>query len=125
MQRPSNAELELLKCLWRKGPASARELHQAAAGVLDWSYSSTRKTLDRMGEKGLINGRNEHGIQVYHPAVSKLGVVAALSNDFARRVLEIDGPLPVQAFAESRLLNEDELGELEALLRDGDQANDA
>ena len=124
MHRPSNAELELLKCLWKLGPLSARELHDAAQTTLQWSYSSTRKTLERMGEKALVDERSEHGIHVYRAAVSKLRVLAALSDDFARRVLELDGPLPVQAFAESRLLDASELDELEALLRDGDNPED-
>ncbi|MCK7592092.1 BlaI/MecI/CopY family transcriptional regulator [Pseudomarimonas salicorniae] len=117
MQRPSNAELELLKCLWREGTLSARELHDLAEPALGWSYSSTRKTLERMRDKGLVSERPRHGLNLYRAAVSKLATLAALSEDFARRVLELDGPLPVQAFAESRLLSEDEMGELEALLR--------
>ena len=51
---PSNAELELLKCLWRRKACSARELHDCAGPRLGWSYSSTRKTLERMVEKGLV-----------------------------------------------------------------------
>ena len=120
MQRPSNAELELLKCLWLHRALSARELHECAGQRLDWSYSSTRKTLERMRDKGLVREREQHGIHVYRAAVSKLDTLAALSRDFASRVLELDGPLPVQAFAESRLLSESELGELEALLREHD-----
>lgn len=120
MQRPSNAELELLKCLWREGTLSARELHERAAPVLDWSYSSTRKTLERMRDKGLISERPKHGLTLYRAAVGKLATLAALSEDFARRVLELDGPLPVQAFAESRLLSERELDELEAMLHAAD-----
>lgn len=114
---PSNAELELLKCLWRSGASSARELHTAALPVLDWSYSSTRKTLERMVDKGLVAEGNEHGLNVYTARVGKVATLAALSADFARRVLEIEGPLPVQAFADSRLLSEGELQQLEALLR--------
>jgi predicted transcriptional regulator len=49
------------------------------------------------------------------PAVATL---AAISADFVQRVLEIDAPLPAQAFADSRLLDQGELEELEALLRE-------
>lgn len=119
--RPSNAELELLKCLWRQQPLSARELHNAVGESLEWSYSSTRKTLERMLEKGLVQTLDHHGLMVFRAAVGKLPTLAALSADFARRVLEIDGPLPVQAFADSRLLDDEELGQLEAMLRDADQ----
>lgn len=115
---PSNAELELLKCLWRQDVCSARELHDAVAPTLEWSYSSTRKTLERMVDKGLVAEGAQHGLNVYRAKVGKIATLAALSTDFARRVLEIDGPLPTQAFADSRLLSESELEQLEALLLD-------
>ena len=116
MQRPSNAELELLKCLWRHKACSARELHDCAEPRLGWSYSSTRKTLERMQDKGLVSARDQHGLQVYRASVGKVAMLALLANDFGRRVLEMDGPLPLQAFADSRLLSEKELAELSALL---------
>ena len=121
---PSNAELELLKTLWREGPCSARELHNKVATTLDWSYSSTRKTLERMIDKGLVEEGSVHGLNVYQAKVGKVATLAALSADFARRVLEIDGPLPVQAFADSRLLDAGELDELESLLRDPDNTQE-
>jgi predicted transcriptional regulator len=118
MQRPSNAELELLKCLWRHKACSARELHDCAESRLRWSYSSTRKTLERMREKGLVSERDQHGLRVYRASVSKVAMLAWLVDDFGRRVLELDGPLPLQAFADSRLLSEKELAELSALIRE-------
>ena len=114
---PSNAELELLKALWRQGACSAREVHNGAVAVLDWSYSSTRKTLERMVDKGLVEETVEHGLNMYRAKVGKVTTLAALSTDFARRVLELDGALPAQAFADSRLLSEQELQQLDALLR--------
>lgn len=118
VQRPSNAELELLKCLWKLKACSARELHDCASPRLLWSYSSTRKTLERMREKGLVSERDQHGMRVYRARVGKVAMLAVLADDFGRRVLEMDGPLPMQAFADSRLLSEKEFAELSALLRD-------
>ncbi|MEG3192776.1 BlaI/MecI/CopY family transcriptional regulator [Lysobacter sp. D1-1-M9] len=117
MTRLSNPELELLKCLWRHEVCSARELHEGVASALDWSYSSTRKTLERMVEKGLVGESKHHGLNVYRAQVGKVATIAELSRDFTRRVLEIEGPLPVQAFADSRLLSEREIEQLEALLQ--------
>lgn len=118
MNRPSNAELELLKCLWQQRACSARELHDCAAPRLGWSYSSTRKTLERMRDKGLVSERDQHGIHVYRACVGKVAMLALLARDFSQRVLEMDAPLPAQAFADSRLLSERELDELDALLKD-------
>ena len=62
---PSVSELTLLKALWKQQPLSAREIHEAAAGELAWSFSSTRKTLDRMLEKQMVGLQTVHGINVY------------------------------------------------------------
>ncbi|MDM5177004.1 peptidoglycan DD-metalloendopeptidase family protein [Massilia sp. DJPM01] len=48
MSIPSITELSLLKCLWKQHPLSARAIHQHAEEELHWSFSSTRKTLERM-----------------------------------------------------------------------------
>lgn len=114
---PSNAELELLKCLWRNGTCSARELHDSVVPSLGWSYSSTRKTVERMVDKGFVGESSSHGLNVYSAKIGKVATLAALSSDFARRVLEIEGPLSAQAFADSRLLNEDEIEQLQSLLQ--------
>ncbi|MDQ1833587.1 peptidoglycan DD-metalloendopeptidase family protein [Massilia scottii] len=65
MSIPSITELSLLKCLWKQHPLSARAIHQHAEEELHWSFSSTRKTLDRMLEKGMISQHSLHGVNVY------------------------------------------------------------
>ena len=65
MPVPSISELSLLKALWRQQPLSAREIHDAVEAELGWSYSSTRKTLERMLDKGMVRQALRHGVQVY------------------------------------------------------------
>ena len=48
MAVPSMSELSLLKALWRQQPLSAREIHDQVVEEMGWSYSSTRKTLERI-----------------------------------------------------------------------------
>jgi BlaI family penicillinase repressor len=96
MTIPSVTELSLLKCLWKQQPLSARELHDLVAEELQWSYSSTRKTLERMVEKQMVNLRVMHGINV----------------------MEMDEPFPVNMFTGSKLVNPAELAELEQILHD-------
>lgn len=127
MAIPSTSELSLLKALWRQQPLSARELHDAVVGELGWSYSSTRKTLERMLEKGMVRQALRHGVQVYEAALEKVGTLAAFAHDFGRRVMEIEAPLPVAMFTGSRLVDGAELARLEQMLRewpDEVEAND-
>lgn len=116
MTKPSAAELMLLRSLWGAERLSAREIHDAVGGDATWSYSSTRKTLDRMEEKGLVAVKTVHGIKTFAAAQPKLVTLAGLIRDFARNVLGADGPLPAATFVNSKLITPDEVEELEALL---------
>ncbi|WP_308366418.1 MULTISPECIES: BlaI/MecI/CopY family transcriptional regulator [unclassified Microbulbifer] len=118
-QQPSASELAILKALWQQSPLSAREIHQQVEEQLGWSYSSTRKTLDRMQDKGLLQAFEVHGLKVFEARADKVKTLAAYARDFAERVLEIKGPVPASFFAGSELLSEAELKELEALLATG------
>ena len=114
--QPSPSELPFLKALWANRELSARELHENVASELGWSLSSTRKTIERMTEKGLVTADERHGIKVYRAAVDKISTLAGLTRQFARAVLEIDGPLPASSFTGSRILTQNELEELQRFL---------
>jgi predicted transcriptional regulator len=131
MSIPSITELSLLKALWRQHPLSARELHDQVAQELGWSFSSTRKTLERMLEKGMVGQQVRHGVQVYMATLEKVDTLAAFARDFGTRVMELDTPLPVAMFTGSKLVDDQELAQLEQLLQDwpddasADGVNDA
>ncbi|MDP2765665.1 MAG: BlaI/MecI/CopY family transcriptional regulator, partial [Brevundimonas sp.] len=61
---PSETELDVLKCFWRDGDLSAREVQSRIAGDLGWSSSTTRTVLERMRTKGLLTRRDVHGMAV-------------------------------------------------------------
>ena len=121
---PSPTELSLLKAMWRQAPLSARELHLCVEDELGWSFSSTRKTLERMLDKGMVAQEAVGGIQVYRPLLEKVGTLAAFARDFSMRVMEMDAPLAVSMFTGSKLVDEQELERLDSLLHDwpGDDA---
>ena len=118
MATPSVTELTLLKALWKGQPLSARALHAKVEAELGWSFSSTRKTVERMLEKGLLVQRSEHGVLVYETGADKVVTLAAFAHDFGRRVMELDSPLPVTMFTGSKLVDQQELAQLEQLLQD-------
>ena len=115
---PSITELTVLKALWKQQPLSAREIHDQVEAELDWSYSSTRKTLERMLDKDYLRQSLVHGVQVYAAALEKVDTLAAFAHDFGKRVMEMDAPLPVNMFTGSKLVDEGELAQLEQLLND-------
>lgn len=118
MATPSVTELTLLKALWKGQPLSARALHASVEAELGWSFSSTRKTVERMLEKGMLLQRSEQGVQVYETRADKVSTLAAFARDFGQRVMELDSPLPVSMFTGSKLVDRQELAQLEQLLQD-------
>ncbi|WP_426193332.1 BlaI/MecI/CopY family transcriptional regulator [Massilia sp. DWR3-1-1] len=122
------SELSLLKALWISQPQSAREIHDATRAELDWSFSSTRKTLERMHARQMVAQQICHGVQVYAARLDKVATLAAFARDFCSRVMELDGPLPATMFTGSRLVDAAELAQLDQLLHDwndGAAAQDA
>ena len=124
MAIPSITELTILKALWKRHPLSAREIHELVEPELAWSFSSTRKTLERMLEKGAVRQYPVHGVQVYEAVLEKVGTLAAFAHDFGKRVMEMDAPLPVNMFTGSKLVDKDELTQLEQLLNDWPEGRD-
>ena len=113
---PNPSELEVLKALWSHDRLSAREVHDKIGEAQGWSYSTTRTVIQRMVDKGLVNKDSVHGLAVFAAADRKVDLISRLVRSFTKRVLEVDGALPVSAFTGSALLNAQELEELEQIL---------
>lgn len=116
---PSDAELEVLKCFWRDGDLSAREVQDQIAAQLNWTLSTTRTVLERMRAKGLLSRRSVHGVAVYTQAHPKLAILGGLMQRLSS-LLEMDRSLPAAAFSGSQLLGPEDLAELEKLLNGSD-----
>jgi predicted transcriptional regulator len=116
MADPSDAEFDVLKLFWKDGALSAREVHDRIGPQLGWAPSTTRTVLERMCAKGLLDRTGRGGVAVFTAQESKVDVVGRALRKFARRVLEIDGPLNAQAFTGSQLLSPGEIAELQAML---------
>lgn len=116
MSKITPSELVFLKQIWTQGALSARELHAACGSELGWTFSSTRTTLRRMQEKGLLGTEKRHGVNVFFSAQGKVKIMAGLMQDFMLRVLEIKGDIPTSAFHKSSVLNDEDIKELKALL---------
>ncbi len=124
MAIPSTPELCVLKALWRQAPLSAREIHEAVEEELAWSFSSTRKTVERMMDKQMVSQHVRHGVQVYEALLDKVETLAAYAHDFGTRIMELDTPLPVNMFAGSKLVDAKELAQLEQMLSDWPEEDD-
>lgn len=114
---PTKPELAILKLLWQAGELNAREIHRAIETEFGWSYSTVRTVLERMADKDLISKRSVGGVNIYEAEVTKVAMLGKMIADFSKRVLELDTAPAAAFFSDSKLLSEEELAELEEVLR--------
>ncbi len=89
---PTPRELEALKVLWRKGPATAREVHEAiGAGEEGLAYTTVLSLLQTMERKGLAGHEPAGRAHAYFAKVRRDAVLGRLAADFLD--LAFDGSL--------------------------------
>jgi predicted transcriptional regulator len=83
---PSDAEFGILTVLWRCGPSTVREVHEALAK--DTGYTSTLKQMQVMHEKGLLRRSERYKSHVYEPAITREEAQALFAGDLMHRVFD-------------------------------------
>jgi predicted transcriptional regulator len=69
--RPTEAELDILRVLWERGPATVRQVHEALARSRDTGYTTTLKLMQIMVDKGLVTRDESARTHVYEARVSQ------------------------------------------------------
>ena len=83
---PSDAEFGILTVLWRCGPSTVREVHEALAK--NTGYTSTLKQMQVMHGKGLLLRSERYRSHVYEPALTREEAQARFAGDLIHRIFE-------------------------------------
>jgi BlaI family transcriptional regulator, penicillinase repressor len=83
---PSDAEFGILTVLWRCGPSTVREVHQALAKGT--GYTSTLKQMQVMHEKGLLLRSERYRSHLYEAAITREEAQARFAGDLMHRIFE-------------------------------------
>jgi BlaI family penicillinase repressor len=67
--RPTDAELEILRVLWLRGPSTVREVHHALSKTRPAGYTTVLKFMQIMTDKGLVRRNEEQRAHVYEASV--------------------------------------------------------
>jgi predicted transcriptional regulator len=115
--RPTDAELAILRVLWRRGPSTVREVMEELNRVQSTGYTTALKLLQIMWDKGLVE-REEAGRQhVYTPALTEEQTQRQLLRDLLDRAFSGSAQeLVLQALA-AQPASAAELAEIRRLLK--------
>jgi len=83
---PTAAELDILNALWRIGPATVREVHDALG--TENGYTTTLKQMQVMTEKGLVIRSERFRAHVYEAGVPREQMRRQIAGDLLDRAFE-------------------------------------
>ena len=118
LKKPTEAELELLRVLWDRGPSTVREVHDALNEHKDTGYTTTLKIMQKMADKGLVDRDESQRSHIYSAAARPEQTQRQLVNDLVHRAFGgSPAKLVMQALSEKPATAE-ELAEIRALLEE-------
>jgi predicted transcriptional regulator len=115
--KPTPSELEMLRLLWQSGPATAREVHQAAVQARpELNYATVLRLLQVMHTKGLLSRDESQRAHVYVPAQEQDALQTNLIKELIHKAFSGSGKALVLAALRGGHVSKKEREEIQALL---------
>ena len=116
--KPTEAELAILRVLWKRGPSTVRQVHEALSSIKKTGYTTVLKFMQIMHEKGLVTRDEKPYAHVYEARLPREQTQRTLVADLLDRVFEGSmSRLLLQALS-SRKATAEELSEIRKVLKD-------
>lgn len=115
-RHPTELELEILKVLWRAGPASVRQVRDALVPFRDLAYTSVMTIMTIMTRKGYLRRNKAGGSYVYKAAIKEQKASRGMLQDIVDRVFAGSAVAVMQHLLETADLDADELAQLREIV---------
>ena len=113
-QSPPAAEADILAVLWRLGPATVREVHDALEK--DCGYNTTLKQMQLMMDKGLLIRTERFGAHVYESSVPMQQMQRRIAGDLMQRVFGGSAKQMVVGALGAQPASKEELAEIREII---------
>ena len=117
-ERISEDEHAVMEVLWDRGTATAAEVCEAVCEQRDWSLATVKTLLSRLVQKQAIATHPDGRRFIYTPLIARADYVGGESRRLVDRLFGGRAASLVAHLAETEALSEDDLGEIERLLRE-------
>jgi predicted transcriptional regulator len=114
LPKPTEAELQILGVLWRRGPSTVRDVHQTLGAAT--GYTSVLKLMQIMTEKGLLARDLSSRSHVYRAVQSEAATQRRIVGDLLHRAFGGSARKLLAAALSSRRASPAELDEIHKLL---------
>ncbi len=86
--KPTDAELDILRVLWELGPSTVRQVHEHLPGKPPRGYTTVLKIMQIMSDKGLVRRDERQRAHVYEPCLSAEETQRSLMTHLLDRAFE-------------------------------------
>ena len=116
LPRPTDAELEILKVLWRRGPSTVREVFETLGESKTTGYTTVLKLMQIMAEKGLVVRDESERAHRYEPAAPEDETQRRLVGDLLRKAFDGSAKKLVMQALTTERASAEELSEIRRML---------
>jgi predicted transcriptional regulator len=117
-ERITEAELAVMDVLWERPRQTAAEVCEAVCANRGWSLATVKTLLARLVQKGAIAAAPDGRRYLYTPLIARAAYVGGESRRLVDRLFGGRAASLVAHLAETEALTEDDLAEIEALLKE-------
>jgi len=111
---PTGAELDILAVLWRLGPSTVRDVHDALGK--DSGYTTTLKQMQLMTEKGLLVRSEQFRTHIYDAGIPKEQTQRQIAGDLLARAFDGSAKSLMLGALSAQPASAEELAEIRSLL---------
>ena len=112
----SNAELWILRELWKNEPLDAKELVARLGAANAWNPRTVKTLIHRLVKKGALSFVDTGKGYLYSPVVTEKECIEAERNNLLKKVPKTHSLKLIAAFIENVELSRDEIDELKQLI---------
>ncbi len=121
-KQPTDAELEILRILWRTGGCTVRDLHDSLKSTRGSGYTSVLKIVQIMTEKGLLRRDARARSHIYYPVISEESAKRGFVVDLLKRVFDGSATQMLMHALSVKKARPEELAEIRRMI---DEANNS
>ncbi|MFN3862832.1 MAG: BlaI/MecI/CopY family transcriptional regulator [Erythrobacter sp.] len=117
-ERITEAELAVMDVLWERPRRTAAEVCKDVCAQRGWSLATVKTLLSRLVQKGALAAEPDGRRFLYTPLIARSAYVGGESRRLVDRLFGGRAASLVAHLAETDALTEDDLAEIEALLKE-------
>ncbi|PYS79934.1 MAG: transcriptional regulator [Acidobacteria bacterium] len=114
--RPTDAELAILKVLWRRGPCTVREVFETFGETKTTGYTTALKLMQIMADKGLVKRDESERAHRYEAVLAEDETQRRLVGDLLQKAFDGSAKNLVLQALSSRRASAEELAEIRRML---------